>query len=184
MLRLMDYKIMVVPRNSLVLESEFEIEWDTDMVHKVFLRFPNLALTKNLSPSTLVDSIRASLHLEDWNVYYSISHSVANFCVGWSAKENQIGSRKDESHNQGATHAFSARIAPFWAHCAVGRCFQPVPVDQPIFEIPLFKNKKDFERHRERADGDLWARDLRNYHMNTEFLRMICWQSGLLYENM
>ena len=32
-------------------------------IHKVFLRFPNLALTKNLSPSTLVDLIRASLIL-------------------------------------------------------------------------------------------------------------------------
>ena len=32
-------------------------------IHKVFLRFPNLALTKNLSPSTLVDLIRPSLKI-------------------------------------------------------------------------------------------------------------------------
>ncbi|MEE0786697.1 MAG: hypothetical protein U0M25_03105, partial [Oscillospiraceae bacterium] len=30
-------------------------------IHKVFLRFPYLDLPKNLSPSTLVDLIRASL---------------------------------------------------------------------------------------------------------------------------
>ena len=31
-------------------------------IHKVFRRFPNLALTKNLSPSTAADLIRASLN--------------------------------------------------------------------------------------------------------------------------
>ena len=126
---------------------------------------------------------RFFLDLEDWNVYYSISHSVANFRVGWSAEENQIGSRKDGSHNQGATHAFSARIAPFWAHFAVRRCFQPVPVNQPIFEIPLSKNKKDFERHRERT-MEICEPKSAQLHMNTEFLRMTCWQGGLFYENM
>ena len=32
-------------------------------IHKVFLHFPNLALTKNLSPSTVGDSIRASFRI-------------------------------------------------------------------------------------------------------------------------
>ena len=38
-------------------------------IHKVSLRFPNLALTKNLSPSTLVDWIRASLEMRWWMVF-------------------------------------------------------------------------------------------------------------------
>ena len=91
------------------------VQFEKLEIHPVFLRFPNFHLVQNLSPSALVDFIRASLKL----YFFQVAQSVIDFPL--SLRGRQGPPANAHQHFRNCPPILFARYRSFLCHCE-GAC--------------------------------------------------------------